>query len=366
MLKFNTFTHSDLKVSEVCLGTMIFGTQLDEKASLEIIDIAVKEYGINFLDSAELYPVPMSKNTHGKTDQIIALWLKHNPSYKHKLIISNKVIAYAPHLNWIRNGPKPTHNHFIQSLEHTLTRLQIDCLDLFFIHWPARNTPMFGSTIFDPNKERTELEDNGTNFVEQIGAINDLIKQGKVKSWGLSNENSWGLMKILSVCKNNNFALPCALQNPYSLLNRTLDSEISELCFRENIGVLSYSPLAFGHLTGKYLNSSDQNQYQHHTSTKHPDTRLKYKNFGSRYESPRVYSAVKLYHQLAKDSQLTLTQLALKFNQSRSFMTSTIIGASKPSQLHSNIQAFLDQTELSPSLMKKIDQIHHSNPNPSP
>ena len=358
-LQSNKLPHSDLTVTEVCLGTMIFGTQLDQKKSFEIMDLSLKEYGINFIDSAELYPVPMTAKTHGSTDLIIGQWLKQNPTFRNKLVITSKVIAYAPHLNWIRNGPLPNAEHFNKSLDDTLSRLAIDYLDLFLIHWPSRNTAMFGSICFDPAKERNDLQQTQKNLFNQVSAMNDLVKSGKIRSWGVSNENSWGLMKIIAICKENNFTMPCVIQNPYSLLNRMADYELSEVCYRQNIGFLSYSPLAFGHLTGKYLNSDG------YATQNTQNTRLQFKNFNKRYDNDRAKKAVADYDVLAKKNNTTILDLALKFNQSRKFMSSTIIGASKSAQIHANVKSFLTQ-KLDIKLLRQIDKIHNNNPNPCP
>lgn len=351
--------YTDILVSEICLGTMIFGDQLDEAKALAIMDSAVKECGINFFDTAELYPVPAQSSTVGATDRIISRWLKDNPTYVDEVVIASKVIAYSSHLQYFRGGPRPTKQQFRASLEQTLTTLGIECLDLFQIHWPARNTAMFGQLAFDPKLERTQLENLGLNFHEQAAAMAEFIQEGKIKAWGLSNENSWGLMSFLKVCEQHGIQKPSTLQNAYSLLNRTLDMELWEVCFRENIGVLPYSPLAMGHLSGKYLGGDT---YPHLAEA---SSRLAlYPQMGHRYNAQVVEPAVLAYKELAEEFGYELSTMALAFVNQRPFVTSTILGVSTREQLTANLKSF--EVELSRRLLRKIDQIHRKYTNPCP
>ena len=351
--------YTEILVSEICLGTMIFGDQIDELAALAVMDSAVKEFGINFLDTAELYPVPPQSSTMGRTDEIIGRWLRDNPTYVDQLVIASKVIAYSSHLDYFRGGPRPSKQQFRTSLEATLQRLGVECLDLLQIHWPARNTVMFGQIAFNPKRERTDLEHLGLNFHEQAEAMNDFIREGKIKAWGLSNENSWGIMNFLKVCEQFDLQRPSTLQNAYSLLNRTMDPEIWEVCFRENIGVLPYSPLAMGHLTGKYLGGAS---YPHLADQL---SRLsQYPQMGHRYASPMVEKAVRAYAALAEEFNYDLSTMALAFVNQRPFVTSTIIGVSSREQLIADLRSF--EVELSPRLLRKIDKIHCEFMNPAP
>lgn len=377
--------HTDIWVTEICLGTMIFGEQVDESSSLDIMDSAIKECGINFLDTAELYPVPPKSTTTGDTDRIIGKWLRDNPSYRDAVVIGGKVVAYSAQLDYFRGGPQPTKQHFRQCLDDILGRLGVDTLDLYQIHWPARNTPMFGGVRFDPKQERTQLDELGLNLYEQAEAMNDFIKEGKIRSWGLSNENSWGVMKFVQICEEHGLQKPSTLQNAYSLLNRTFEAELWEVCFRENIGFLPYSPLAMGHLTGKYLGGEDE---KYPVMPKEPTRLSLYQQMGSRYSSSEVGEAARLrsrkpfartlnryagtdveeavraYQELASDSGHSLAAFALAFVNQRPFVTSNIIGVSNVAQLQENLKSLA--VELGGEWLRRLDQIHAVFPNPCP
>ena len=349
--------HSSLAITPVSLGTMIFGEQLGEAASHDLLDSAVKEYGINMIDTAELYPVPCKPQTSGATDRIIGSWLKKNPSLRSQLVITTKVIAYSQHFNWFRGGPKPTREQFQQSLDDSLARLGLDEVDVLLIHWPARNTVTFGSLSFDPTSEHKDLEDQGCNFSMQAQFMADMIKAGKIKSWGLSNETTYGVMKFLKVCEEQGLPKPSLLQNAYSLLNRTFEAELWETCYRENIGLLPYSSLAMGHLSGKYLPSAGELPKE--------DYRLKlYPILSGRYAKPQVEQAVEAYHHLAEKHGLELITLALAFVHQRPFVTSNILGVRTPEQLKKNMSAL--STTLSEDLLQEINHIHQMIPNPAP
>lgn len=346
---------TSLEVTPVNLGTMIFGEQLDEAESHYLLDVAVKEHGINMIDTAELYPVPCVPETSGKTDKIIGSWLAQNPSLRPGLVITTKVIAYSQHFYWYRGGPKPTAEQFHQSIDDSLKRLGIEQIDLFLIHWPARNTVQFGSRSFDPSAEHTDLDESGCDFYHQALALSDAIKKGKIKHWGLSNETTYGVMKFLEVCRQHDLPRPCVLQNAYSLLNRTFEVELWEACYRENISLLPYSSLAMGHLTGKYLPGRDQE----------PQSRLKrYPKLGGRYQKPHVDLAVQAYSGLAAELGVSLPALALAYVHQRPFVASNIIGVRTSEQLAYNLQAL--QIELSAETLAKIDEIHHQFPSPTP
>lgn len=360
-MRQNILPHTNICVSELCLGTMIFGDQLNLQESLLILDSATKECGINFLDTAELYPVPSKATTQGRSDEIIATWLGDNPSMKDKVVLSTKVVAYSTGLDHIRGGPRPTKKHFRESLEASLLRLKVEVIDLFQIHWPARNTPMFGATFFDPRNERAALADLGLNFHEQAEVMNDFIQEGKIRAWGLSNENTWGVMSFLKVCEQYGLQKPSTLQNAYSLVNRTFEQELWETCFRENIGFLPYSPLAMGHLTGKYL---VQNQPYPYIAD---DAKVRlglYKHMRHRYNSKELEGAVKAYAALAKEHEHDFAAMSLAFVNQRPFVTSNIIGVSSREQLLANMQSLV--LEVDDKLLRKINKIHQQFPNPSP
>ncbi|MCY4380879.1 MAG: aldo/keto reductase [Proteobacteria bacterium] len=351
---------TDISVSEICLGTMIFGEQLGEEESLLIMDTAMKECGINFIDTAELYPVPPKSATMGRTDEIIGRWLRDNPSYKNQVAICSKVIAYSAQMTQYRGGPRPSQEHFRASLEATLDRLGVDTIDLFLIHWPARNTTMFGEMSFNPKKERTELSHLGLNFHEQAEAMNDFIKEGKIRAWGLSNENTWGVMSFLKVCEQYQLQKPSMIQNAYSLLNRVFETEQWEMCFRENIGFMAYSALAMGHLTGKYLGGDTYPHLEGKSSS-----RLSlYKEMGQRYKNHAVEHAVKAYSQVAVEYGCELTNLALAFVNQRPFVTSNVVGVSSREILLANMNSL--SMKLDDYYLRKINHIHQSYPSPCP
>lgn len=391
MMEMLTLPHSEVKVSKVCLGTMNFGSQLSESESFTLLDLAIKEYGINFIDTAELYPVPHRKDTFGRTDEIIGRWFACNPGWKDRVVVSTKVIAYAESMDWIRGGPRPNINQFFKCVEDSLRRLQRDYIDVFQIHWPARNTPLFGSTIFQPemdqrryeivqkrvnqlseeDKKRLKIfsqedlddycvtqriEAQGLNFYEQIDAIFELKEKRKIRSWGLSNENTWGVMKFIEWCNQSHvLSKPSVIQNAYHLLNRTFETDLWECCYRENIQLYPYSPLAGGWLTGKYHGPSGIPQ----------GSRLDVSpELGRRYPDQKVRIPVSEYIQLAKKYDISSTEMALSFVYHRPFVSSTIIGVSTPEQLKENVAAY--GTTLSQQIVRDINRIHCMYPNPTP
>jgi aryl-alcohol dehydrogenase (NADP+) len=337
---------TEIEVSKICLGTMTFGEQNTESEAHEQLDYATKEGGINFIDTAELYPVPAAEPTATRTESYIGSWIKNQK--RDELVIASKVIAFSSGLGWFRNGPKPTKEHFKRALDDSLKRLGTDYLDLYQIHWPSRNTPLFGGNVFNPDHER-----DGLNLLEQADAMNDFIKEGKIRSWGLSNEKCWGVMKFVAECEKNGFAKPVSIQNAYNLINRSFEESLSETCFRENIGLLPYSPLAFGYLTGKYLDNPKVSG------------RINlFEGFDYRYGKPNTQPAIKAYVDLAKEVGLSPTHMALAFVNDRNFVTSNIIGATNLTQLKENIESA--NIKLDKEVLKRINQIHLKFPNPAP
>ena len=358
-MRLRTLPGTSIKVSPVSLGTMIFGEQLNERESWDLLDVATQELGINMIDTAELYPVPCRADTAGRTDEIIGAWLRGRPELRSKLVLTTKIIAYSQSFSWFRGGPRPTQEQFQQSLDDSLRRLGVDYVDLLLIHWPARNTVNFGSLHFDPQKERQDLRewDFGCNFDQQAQFMDTALRAGKIRSWGLSNETTYGLMKFLEVCRRRNLPHPSVIQNAYSLLNRTFESELWEACMRENVGLLPYSSLAMGHLSGKYLKQARKLEREEY--------RLKlYPALSGRYARPQVEAAVEAYQHLARNSGLDLVTLALAFVHRRPFVTSNVIGVRNVQQLRSNLKAL--DCELSDEIMAQIQKIHSMIPNPAP
>lgn len=334
------------RVSAICLGTMTFGQQNTEAEAHAQLDLAV-ERGINFIDCAEIYPVPTRGETSGSTERFIGTWLARQP--RDKLVIATKVAGPARSLPWIRGGPPALDRANIRAaVEGSLRRLQTDYIDLYQLHWPERNQPMFGQWQFDPAKER-----ECTPIRAQLEALAELVQEGKIRHVGLSNEHPWGVMEFLRLSRE--LALPrvVSIQNAYSLVNRTYEAGLAEIAWREHLGLLAYSPLAFGHLSGKYLeNPSAQGRI------------TLFESFGQRYSKPNLVPAVRAYADLARAHGLTPVQLALAFVYSRWFVGSTIIGATTMTQLEDNLAAW--NVSLDEPLLDAIDGLHLRYTNPAP
>lgn len=338
--------HSALQVSEVCLGTMTFGQQNSEAEAHAQLDRA-SAAGINFIDAAEMYPVPPRAGTCGRTEQIVGNWLARQP--RQQVVVATKVAGPARGLNWIRGG-RLTFNlvSLRAAVEGSLQRLRTDYIDLYQLHWPARNQPMFGQWQFDPAKERAS-----TAIGETLEALALLVREGKIRYFGLSNEHPWGVMEFVRLAKEHDLPRPVSLQNAYSLLNRVYESGLAEVCYRENVSLLPYSPLAFGTLSGKYL-----------ADPKAAGRITEFAGFGQRYAKANVAPAVAAYAELARRHGLTPSQLALAFVYSRWFVASTIIGATSLAQLDENLAALAIQ--LPPEALAEIDEIHLRYTNPAP
>lgn len=338
--------HGDLVVPEVCLGTMTFGEQTTEADAHAQLDYALAA-GINFIDTAEMYAVPPRAETCGTSESIVGRWLARQQ--RDKILVATKVAGPARSLGWIRNGPPAMdRNNIRAAIEGSLQRLQTDYVDLYQLHWPERNQPMFGQWQFEPDKER-----ECTPIREQLEALAELVKEGKIRHVGVSNEHPWGIMQFVRLADEIGLPRIVSTQNAYHLLNRTFESGLAEVCHREQVGLLAYSPLAFGHLTGKYL-----------VNPSAPGRLTLWPSFGQRYTKPNVVPALQAYVELARRHGLTPTQLALGFVRSRWFVASTIIGASSLSQLKETLPA--TQAPLSAQLLAEIDEIHLRYPNPAP
>jgi aryl-alcohol dehydrogenase-like predicted oxidoreductase len=344
---------SDLNVSKICLGTMTFGDQNTQSEAHEQLDYAVAQ-GINFIDTAEMYPVPPKAETYTRTETMIGHWLKNQT--RDKLIIGSKVAGRNRGLSWIRNGDEIlTRANIRAALHDTLSRLQTDYVDLYQLHWPERNVPIFGQYQFDP---ANEFEKNGkqkqwVSIRNQLEIMAELMQEGKIRAIGLSNEQPWGVMEFLRLAKEHDLPPIATLQNGYNLLNRHIDFGMSEICYREHVSLLAYSPLAFGHLTGKYL--EDPSTVGRVTL---------FLGYAQRYTKPNVIAACQAYAQLAQACGLSVTELALSFVYHRWCVASTIIGATSMAQLKENISAY--QVKLTPDILKEIDAIHLRYTNPAP
>jgi len=344
--QINPLGGSALKVPEVCLGTMTFGEQTSEADAHAQLDFALAA-GINFFDTAEMYAVPTRAETYGASESIVGRWLKRQP--REQVLISTKVAGPSRNLSWIRNGPPALDRANIRAaIDGSLQRLQTDYVDLYQLHWPERNQPMFGQWKFEPQNDR-----ECTPIREQLEALAELVQEGKVRQIGVSNEHPWGIMEFTRLADELGLPRIAWTQNSYSLLNRTFETSLVEVCHRQKIGLLAYSPLAFGHLTGKYL-----------TTPNAPGRLTQWPAFGQRFNKPNVPAAVQAYADLATKHGLTPLQLALGFTRSRWFVTSTIIGASSLAQLKETLPAM--QTPMSPDILADIDAIHLRYTNPAP
>jgi aryl-alcohol dehydrogenase-like predicted oxidoreductase len=343
LLKLGT---SNLQVSPVCLGTMTFGQQNSEAEAHEQLDFA-RSQGINFIDTAELYPVPPRAETYSTTETIIGRWLKRQP--RDQIILATKVAGPSRGMNWIRGGPKGLDRANIRAaLEGSLQRLQTDYIDLYQIHWPARNVPMFGQYRFDPKAE-PEVEP----ILRQLETLDELVREGKIRYIGVSNETPWGVYQFLKLAEERGLPRIVSVQNAYNLLNRIYEHGLAEISYRENLPLLAYSPLAFGHLSGKYLDNPQA-----------PGRITEFPAFGQRYTKENMQPAVAAYCELARQQGLTPTTLALAFVASRPFTTLPIIGATTLDQLKENITACA--TILTPEILAGIEAIHLRYTHPAP
>jgi aryl-alcohol dehydrogenase-like predicted oxidoreductase len=346
-MNYTTLPHSDLKVSKICLGTMTFGNQNTEVEAHNQLDYAV-ERGINFLDTAEMYPIGGNAEIFGSTERFIGSWInKIGASEREKLVIATKIAGPNRGMEYIRKPLDFSKKSITEAVELSLKNLQTDYIDLYQMHWPERVMNMFGQR--GVSKIDTNWQEN---FFEVLTIFDGLIKEGKIKHIGVSNENPYGVMKFINESEKHNLPRIVSIQNPYSLLNRLFEVGLSEICMRENVGLLAYSPLAFSFLTGKHLNGIQ------------PNSRLGlFPNF-TRYTNENCFKATQFYQKLAEDNGLTLTQMALAFVNQQDFVASTIIGATNLEQLKENIDAF--EITLSSDIVSQINAIQEIVPNPAP
>ncbi|MCL6239067.1 MULTISPECIES: NADP(H)-dependent aldo-keto reductase [Acinetobacter] len=349
-MQFKPLAHTGILVPEICLGTMTFGEQNTQAEAFEQLDYAL-ERGLNFWDTAEMYPVPPKPETQGSTETIIGNWIAARGG-RDKIILASKIAGPSQGGSHIRDGQTKFIASEIESaLDHSLLRLQTDYLDLYQLHWPQRPTNFFGKLGYG-NAEANSTQ-TITNLEETLVALSHEVKKGRIRSIGLSNETPWGTLKFLQLAEKHGLEKIVSVQNPYSLLNRTYEIGLSEIAHYEGVGLLAYSPLAFGYLTGKFRHGA-----------RPANARVTLFSRFSRYSNAESEWATEQYAQLAEQHGLTLTQLALAFIKQQFFVTSTIIGATNLDQLKENIDAF--DVNLSEDILKGIEDIHRQQPNPAP
>ncbi|MBO9998267.1 MAG: aldo/keto reductase [Cyanobacteria bacterium SID2] len=345
-MKIDRLGNSDLNVSEICLGTMTFGQQNTLEEAHQQLDFVI-DSGVNFIDTAEMYPVPPQAETQGRTSEYIGQWLVKQP--RDKVVVATKISAFASRLPWIRSADRKLDRTNIEkAIDDSLKRLQTDYVDLYQIHWPDRYVTKFGSPSFDPQNDRESVP-----ILEQLQVFKDLIDAGKIRYLGLSNETPWGICQFCSLADAMGLPRVVSVQNAYNLINREFETTLAETSYRENIPLLPYSPLAFGYLTGKHLDGTPEN------------SRLGlFPNFGRRYNKPNVQVAIKEYVELARQVGISPAQMALAFVRTRWFVASTIIGATTLEQLRENIDSA--SIELTDDILDEIEKIHAKYPNPAP
>ncbi len=343
-MKMNRLGNSELVVSRICLGTMTWGQQNTEKDAHEQLDYAVAQ-GINFIDTAEMYAVPPTAESYTKTETYIGNWIKDKQ--RDKLILATKIAGPRTDLTYVRGGSKVNKAQIDEAIVGSLKRLQTDYVDLYQIHWPDRNTPIFGAYQYDPKRER-----EATPIREQLEALAAHVKSGKIRYIGLSNETPWGVCQFTRIAEQHGLPRVISIQNAYSLLNRTFEYGLAEACHRESVGLLAYSPLAFGHLSGKYLTPEGRGRCNI------------YAGFGQRYEKVNSRPAVEAYVSLATKYNLSPATLAQVFVNQRWFTASNIVGATTMDQLKENIQS--EYVTLTDECMKEIEGIHLRYTNPAP
>ena len=345
-MNYRKLGNTDINVSTICLGTMTWGEQNTQEEGFEQMNYAL-EQGVNFWDTAELYAIPPKKNTYGKTEEVIGNWFQESKK-RDKVILATKVSG--PGLNWIRGGGNQyDEENLNKAVDESLKRLKTDYIDLYQLHWPERSSNFFGKLGY----QHDDKED-WNKFEDILYSLDQIIKSGKVRYVGLSNETAWGLSKFLEISKIKSLPRMLSVQNPYSLLNRTYEVGLAEISIREKSGLLAYSPLAFGYLTGKYRNK------------KLPEN-SRMKLFGEkfvRYKTENGQLAIEKYYEIAKKYRLDFAQMSLKFCEAQPFVTSVIIGATTMDQLKINIESV--NVNLEESVIKDINEVQKIYPNPCP
>lgn len=344
-MQFSELGNTGLKVSKICLGTMTFGEQNTESEAHSQLDYALAQ-GVNFIDTAEMYPVPPREPTQGRTEEYIGSWFKES-GLRDQVILATKVSGPGM-MPYLRDGPQLTPGHINSALHTSLKRLQTDYIDLYQVHWPARNTNYFGKLGYQHNEA-----DTSTAIEDTYACLVKAVEQGKVRYLGVSNETPWGVMQYQFLATANSWPSIVSVQNPYSVLNRTYEVGLAEISHREKIGLLAYSPLGFGVLTGKYLQGNTP-----------ANARLSLFQRFDRYNNDQGVNATKAYVDLAHQYNYSPAQMALAFVNSRPFVTANIIGATNLEQLTENIDSI--NLELSNDVLEKIELLHQKQPNPCP
>jgi aryl-alcohol dehydrogenase-like predicted oxidoreductase len=344
-MKYTTLPNTDIKVSKICLGTMTWGNQNTQDEGFAQMDLALDK-GVNFFDVAELYPVPATAETYAETERIIGNWFTKTGN-RDKVVLATKIAGPGDYTAHIRTTgfSKQALN---EAVDNSLKRLQTDYIDLYQLHWPERQTNTFGIRDYKHNPNDTWSD----NFNEILNSLDEIIKSGKIRQVGLSNEKAWGTMRYLEESKHNNLPKMITIQNAYSLLCRPFEGDLAEIAHRENIGLLAYSPMAFGVLSGKYVKG-----------TAADNARLKLFPRFSRYSSEQATEATKRYLKIAEDNGMSLAQMSLAFVNQRPFVTSNIIGATSVEQLEENLNSI--NINLSDDVLKAIDEVHAAIPNPA-
>ncbi|NNH35564.1 NADP(H)-dependent aldo-keto reductase [Acinetobacter sp. NIPH 2377] len=349
-MQLKPLANTGILVPEICLGTMTFGEQNSQAEAFEQLEYALDQ-GLFFWDTAEMYPVPPKPETQGATETILGNWIAQR-GMRDQLFIASKIAGPSQGGSHIRDGQtRFTAAEISSAIDGSLERLQSDYIDLYQLHWPQRPTNFFGKLGYGNTEAQQDTEI--TALEETLSALSDEIKKGRIRYIGLSNETPWGTLKFLHLAEKLGLEKFVSVQNPYSLLNRTYEIGMSEIAYYENVGLLAYSPLAFGYLTGKFRNGA-----------RPANARVTLFSRFSRYSNPESEWATEQYAQLAERHGLTLTQLSLAFIKQQFFVTSTIIGATNLDQLKENIQAF--EIDLSAEVLQGIEDIHRQQPNPAP
>ncbi len=345
-MNYKKLGNTSLEVSTICLGTMTWGEQNTEAEGFEQMDYALNQ-GVNFWDTAELYAIPPKENTYGKTEEVIGNWFQKTKK-RNEVILATKIAG--PGLDWIRGGGNQyDEKNLNDAVNESLKRLKTDYIDLYQLHWPERKSNFFGKLGY-----RHKDDDNWNKFEDILNSLNKIIKNGKIRYIGLSNETAWGLSKFLEISKLKNLPRVMSVQNPYSLLNRTYEVGLAEISIREESGLLAYSPLAFGYLSGKYRNG------------KLPK-KSRMKLFGdqfNRYKTENGQLAIERYNEIANKHGLNFAQMSLKFCEVQPFVTSIIIGATTMDQLKTDIESV--NIKLSDEIIDEINEVQKIYPNPCP
>ncbi|WP_227429757.1 NADP(H)-dependent aldo-keto reductase [Psychrobacter sp. I-STPA6b] len=346
-MKYHKLAQLNQDVSKICLGTMTWGQQNDEAQAHEQMDFALTS-GVNFWDTAEMYPSPPDKDKQGTTERFMGTWFAKT-GRRQEVVLASKI---SP-MSFLRDGQtRFTAKHISEAIDGNLKRLQTDYIDIYQLHWPERQSNFFGKRGYTTQMAEQDLSEL-TPFLETIEALNDEIKKGRIRAYGLSNDTPWGVMRYLWEADKHGLIAPITIQNPYNLLNRLYEVGLAEISHRENVGLLAYSPLAFGVLSGKYLGG------------RRPEgARLSLFDRYERYTNAEAKWATEQYASIAEDAGLDMAQMALAFVNHQAFVTSNIIGATTIEQLKDNIDSI--NLELSEEVLEAIDRVHQQQPNPSP